>query len=575
MASRVFAFGAKRPKKRRQMQPLLTGFTRFEMIFMSNEFQASDFTYDPLPLRQTLRLWKTTLANERVMADSTGMELDGKNALIRALVLRRLLRKYVLAESETQVGILLPPSVPAALTNVALTMDRKIAVNLNYTLNSDMLNVCLRKARIRHLITSRKVMEKFDFRPECELVYLEDLAKKIGLGIKLGAAYEAKILSLTALLKKLRLDQVSPDDTMAILFTSGSTGQPKGVMLTHRNLAANTESCRRFFHLTSDDVISGILPFFHSMGYMATLWASFAIGMRVFYHYTPLEYRVVGKLCAKYRPTILLGTPTFLRLYVRKFAPDDLASVNLVMCGAERCPTALLEEYERRFAVRPVQGYGITETSPVIAANLSRKRGRAGIDPEPKDEALGLPLPGWRVKILDIQTEQPCAAGEIGMIWVAGDSVMKGYFDEPQKTAEVIRDGWYKTGDLCRFDADGYLVMAGRLNRFAKIGGEMVPHEGVEDKLNALLGNNLEEPPTLCVTSVPDDRKGEKIVVLYTSLSMTPDEITAKLMEQKYPMLWIPSKEAYYAVDAIPVLGIGKLDLYAVREIAERLHNAK
>lgn len=535
---------------------------------MSNDFPNDDFTYDPIPLRQTLRLWKTTLANQRVMADSSGTELDGKSALIRALVLRRLLRQFALDPSEKQVGILLPPSVPAALTNVALTMDRRVAVNLNYTVNSEMMNVCLRKAEIRHLVTSRKVMEKFHFHPDCELVYLEDLAKKIGWGIKIGAAYEAKILSLGALSRRLGIDKISPDETMAILFTSGSTGNPKGVMLSHRNLAANTESCRRFFHLTSDDVISGVLPFFHSMGYMATLWASFAIGMRVFYHYTPLEYRVVGRLCAKYKPTILLGTPTFLRLYARKFSPDDLASVNLVMCGAERCPVALMDEYERRFSVRPVQGYGITETSPVIAANLSRKRGKAGIDPSPKDNALGRPLPGWRVKVLDLKTGQPCAPDEVGMIWVAGDSVMKGYYDDPQKTAEVIRDGWYNTGDLGSLDADGYLVMAGRLNRFAKIGGEMVPHEGLEEKLNTLLGNNPEEPPTLCVTSVPDDRKGEKIVVLYTSLSMTPDLITAKLIEQKYPSLWIPARDAYYPIDSIPTLGTGKLDLYAIHEMA-------
>lgn len=534
---------------------------------MSGKLSESDFFSDPVPVRTTLRRWKTTLANEMVMADSTGTELKGTGALIRALILRRLFRRFVLDPSEKTVGLLLPPSVPAVLANVALTMDRRIAVNLNYTVNSDIMNICIRKAGLKHIISSRKVMERFDFHPTCDVVYLEDFPAKISLCDKLISAFTAKFVPLGALIRRLGLDKTDPDETMAILFTSGSTGNPKGVMLTHRNLSANIESCREFFHLNADDHMLGVLPIFHSMGFMATVWACFSIGMRPFYHYTPLEHRTIAKMCRKYKPTIVVGAPSFLRLYAKKLEPDDLASVNLVMSGAERCPVALMDEYEKRFGIRPVQGYGITETAPVLAANISNKR-RLETDPEPNDDALGMPLPGIRAEIRNPETGQTCKTGETGLIWVSGANIMKGYCGEPEKTAEVLQNGWYNTGDLGYTDKNGYLYMAGRLSRFAKIGGEMVPHEGIEEALANLLGYPADEPPKICVTSVPESRKGEKIVVLYTELSLTPEQIAAELNKRKFPPLWIPGKDAYYPIDTIPLLGTGKLDLYTIHELA-------
>ena len=534
---------------------------------MNNKQPETDSFSEPVPVRSALRLWKTTLAREMVMADSTGAELTGEGALIRALILRRIFRRDVLAPEEKTVGLLLPPSVPAVLANFALTMDRRIAVNLNYTVNSEIMNICIRKAGVRHLITSRKVMERFDFHPECDVVYMEDFPAKIGLADKLTSALTAKFLPLGALCRRLGVDKIDPDETMAILFTSGSTGNPKGVMLSHRNLSGNIESCRKFFHLDAHDRMVGVLPIFHSMGYMATVWACFSIGMRPFYHYTPLEHRTIAKMCRKYKPTILLGTPSFLRLYAKKFDPADMASVNLVMSGAERCPVPLMDEYEKLFGIRPVQGYGITETAPVLAASISRQRLRPG-DPEPNDTALGAPLPGISVEIRDPESGAPLKIGQTGLIWVSGVNIMKGYCGEPEKTAEVLRDGWYNTGDLGRMDKNGYLYMAGRLSRFAKVGGEMVPHEGIEEALNEVLGHGAEEAPTVCVTSVPDERKGEKIVVLYTELPLTPEKIASELTKRKFPALWIPGKDAYVKIDAIPLLGTGKLDLHAMHERA-------
>lgn len=542
--------------------------TEFLMDTNSKKITKENFDYDWMPARAVLRQWKTSRAKRLALADSTGAELTGGNALVRLLVLKRLLEKYVLAPDEKNVGILLPPSVPAILVNAALTVGQRVTVNLNYTLNEETLNYCIRKAKIRHLITSRKVMEKFDFHPECEVIYLEDYVKKLTLWDKISSALLAK-RSLKTLYRKFGLDSVDLDDTMAIIFTSGSTGIPKGVMLSHRNIGGNVIACRDHFRLTDQDSMLGMLPLFHSLGFMATIWAILGLGMAGYYHFSPLEPRPIAKLCRKYRPTILPATPTFLRMYLRRMEPDDLKSLSLIISGAEKCPVALMDEYEKTLGVRPAQGYGITETSPVLSANVPKTRVPSEDEALVRDESLGYPLPGVEVKILDLDTGKPCAPGKRGMLYVRGIYIMKGYYDEPEKTAEVIdADGWYRTGDLVTQDKDGFIYIAGRLSRFAKIGGEMVPHEGIEAKLNELLGNPDEETPKLCVTSIPDEKKGEKIIVLFTELQLSPQQIKEKLLELKYPALWIPDLDAYYQIDAIPILGTGKLDLYAIHETA-------
>ncbi|MDO4583185.1 MAG: MFS transporter [Planctomycetia bacterium] len=538
---------------------------------MKTGSETDNFNNDWIPARAVIRQWKKTIPNELAIADSTGMELTGSNALLRALIFRRLLRKHILEKDEKNVGLLIPPSVPGVLANVALTIDQRVPINLNYTVSPDILNQCIEKVGMKHLLTSRKVMEKFQFQPSCEVIYLEDYVPKVTLWDKLVCAFQAKVMPLGMLYKVLGLDKIDPDDTMTIIFTSGSTGIPKGVMLTHKNIGSNIACYANFFHIGSHDSAIGVLPFFHSFGFTGTLWTVLTRGMKGYYHYSPLEVRPIAKLCRKYRPTMLVGTPTFLRTYARRMERDDLSSVNLVVSGAERCPVALMDEYENRFGVRPIQGYGITETSPVVAANIPPSRHFSGAEPNPKDESIGFPMPGVSVKVLNLDTGELCKTGEVGMLWVSGVNIMKGYYGEPEKTAEVIKDGWYCTGDLVYQDADNFLFIAGRLSRFAKIGGEMVPHEGLEDALNKILGNKADEDLKLCVTSVPDERKGEKIIVLYTELSKTPEEIHAELLEQKYPALWIPAQDAYYQIDHIPLLGTGKLDLYAIHEKAKEL----
>ncbi|MDO4575733.1 MAG: AMP-binding protein [Planctomycetia bacterium] len=538
---------------------------------MKNGSDSDNFNIDWCPARAVVRQWKKVLRNELVIADSTGMELTGSNALVRALILRRLMRNHILDKGEENIGLLIPPSVPGVLLNVATVLDQRVAVNLNYTVSPEIMNTCIHKADIRHVITSRKVMAKFNFDLDCDVVYLEDYIGKVTLWDKLVCWTQAKLLPLGALYRSLGLDKMNPDDTMTIIFTSGSTGVPKGVMLSHKNIGGNIACYSDFFHVgkESGDTAIGILPFFHSFGYTGTLWTVLARGMKGYYHYSPLDYRAIGKLCEKYRPTMLVGTPTFLRLYARNLKREHLSNTNLVISGAEKCPVPLMDEYENKFGIRPIQGYGITETAPVVSANIPKSRHFSGLEPDPKDDSIGFPMPGVSVQVRNLETGEPCKTGEVGMLYVAGISIMKGYYKEPEKTAEVLKDGWYETGDLVYQDEDNFLFIAGRLSRFAKIGGEMVPHEGIEEAINKVLGNSAEADVRLCVSSVPDERKGEKIVVLYTELPMEPSEINAKLLEQKYPNLWIPSVDAYYQVDRIPLLGTGKLDLFAIHEMAK------
>lgn len=537
-----------------------------DMKLVDAAFQEPDF--DSLPVRAVVRNWKTNCAKKVVIADLQ-TELTGFKALVGAFVLRGQFRKF-LAEDERNVGILVPPCVPSVLTNAALTLDRRVTVNLNYTVNPDVLNKCIEKVNIRHLITSRKVLEKFNFQPNCEVIFLEDVKAQVTKWDKVSALAFAA-MPISWIYRKLGLNDIDPNDTMTILFTSGSTGMPRGVMLSHLNIGGNIKCYSDFFSFTSKESMLGALPFFHSFGFTGPLWTVLTRGMSGYYHTSPLEYRMLQRLCRKFKPTIMLGTPTFLRTYARKMEREDLESVNLVIAGAERCPAELMDEYERKFGVRPTEGFGITETSPVIAANIPKSHHSRGWEPLPKAGSCGFPMPGIKVKILNLETGKPCGINEVGMLWVKGNNVMKGYYGDPEKTAEVLKDGWYCTGDLVRQDEDNFLFVAGRLSRFAKIGGEMVPHEGLEEALNRIIGHKAEDEPQICVTSVPDEKKGERLAVLYTELPCSPQELNSKLLEMKFPSLWVPANDSYFKVEQIPILGTGKLDLFAIQQKAKEL----
>ncbi|MDO4628832.1 MAG: MFS transporter [Planctomycetia bacterium] len=534
-------------------------------------WNSDNFNPDMIPVRQMLyKLKSRKNAKKLIIADMT-LELTRRKTLIGSLVFRRKLHQ-ILERDEQNVGVLIPPCVPCVLTSAALGLDRRTAVNLNYTVSNEIMNHCIRKVGMRHVVTSKKVMADKNFAkftPDCEMIYLEDIKASVTLWDKVCAVVQAVLLPTWILEHLLGLHRISPESAMTIVFTSGSTGVPKGVVLSHKNVGGNIQSFCEILQLGEEtDSALGILPFFHSFGYTCLLWTVLTRGIRGYYHTSPLDCGVVAKLCRKYAPTLVVGTPTFLRMYARRLDREDLSSVQIVVSGAERCPAALMEEYEKRFGIRPVQGYGVTEAAPVISVNLPKTRLVTDWAPKQKDASIGLPLAGVSVQVRNLDTGEPCKANEVGMLWVSGINVMGGYYEEPEKTAEVLQDGWYCTGDLVYLDEENFLFIAGRLSRFAKIGGEMVPHEGLEEALNKILGNNAENEPKLCVTSVPDEKKGEKIIVLYTELSLTPEELNARLLEQNYPPLWVPNVDAYFQIPEIPLLGTGKLDLHAIHDMA-------
>jgi acyl-[acyl-carrier-protein]-phospholipid O-acyltransferase/long-chain-fatty-acid--[acyl-carrier-protein] ligase len=350
------------------------------------------------------------------------------------------------------------------------------------------------------------------------------------------------------------------------MFTSGSTGPPKGVMLTHRNVGSNVEAINAIVHLGREDVLMGVLPMFHAFGYTTSMWTALTLAPKAVYHYTPLEPRQIGKLCRRHGVTIMITTPTFLRSYLRRCEPEDFAALDVVFTGAEKLPSELAREFEQRFGVHPVEGYGATELSPVVSGNIPPSRdlsGRQGL----REGSVGRPLPGVSAKVIDLDSGKELGADQPGMLLITGPNVMKGYLDRPDLTAQVVRDGWYVTGDVARIDADGFIHITDRLSRFSKIGGEMVPHVRIEETIVELLG--LEQDQLrLAVAAVPDEKKGERLVVLHTGLPVAPEEVCRRLVRSGLPPLWVPSPDSFRQVEAIPALGTGKLDLKRVKERA-------
>jgi acyl-[acyl-carrier-protein]-phospholipid O-acyltransferase/long-chain-fatty-acid--[acyl-carrier-protein] ligase len=332
-----------------------------------------------MPAQKTASLLRNVIsqlrkrANVTTLSDSTGASLTGRQTLLRALVLRRLLRSAI-SPDERNVGVLLPPTVAAAVTNLALALDRRVAVNLNYSLSQELIRYSVKEAGLRHVIASRAFLERMPIDlGEVEVILLEDLAKEAS-PVDKGVAALQVLLPLPLLERVLGIDAIPENDLMTIIFTSGSTGRPKGVMLPWRSIEANTGMVDALLRLRSDDVMLGVLPFFHTFGYTITLWAMLAMGVGAVYHTNPLEARVISRLIRERDVTILLGTPTLLRAYMRRLSPEDFASVEIVATGSERLPKAVADEFESKFGIRPFQGYGATELGPIVSANVPAAR---------------------------------------------------------------------------------------------------------------------------------------------------------------------------------------------------------
>ena len=535
------------------------------MMLSADAFARRDAVQQPLPhlfLEAARRNWRRLAA-----ADSSGREVNFGRALTGAVLFRRWIRQHCGAEK--MVGILLPPSVPTALLNCGISLAGRVAVNLNYTTSAEALTAAIARCQIKTIFTSEKLLEKLNLAKRPGMVMIEDVAQGFSRSDMILHALAARLLPLSILRRWLLPREVQLDSLATVIFSSGSTGIAKGVMLSHRNIVSNIEGMQQAINIDRQDRVLGVLPLFHSFGYTVALWLPLVSGFSVAYHSNPLEARKVGELCRKYGVTILVGTPTFVWEYVRRCAPQDFATLRVAIVGAEKMKLELAHAFKAKFGLDLFQGYGCTELSPVVSVETSIYSAASGEPEGAKRGTVGHPIPGVAVKVVHPETFEDLPPEREGMLLVKGPSVMLGYLDEPEKTRQAIREGgWYVTGDVARLDEEGHIIITDRISRFSKVAGEMVPHLQVEEALHRAMGS-LE--PKMVVTSIPDEQKGERLVVLHTELDVSVGELLQRLRDSGLPKLWLPRKEDFFQVDALPILGSGKLDLRRVKDMARQL----
>ena len=522
------------------------------------------------PLRRPLHHSFLRQARRRprraLFADARTPSISRLRAAASAIALARALRGRL--GGDERVGLLLPPSIGGAIANLAVTMAGRASVNLNYTAGGAAMRSAARQAGLRLVLTSAEFLEKakVELPDGVEAVHVDELAKSIPRSERLKALLLALLAPARAVERACGARRrIAVDDVVTVIFSSGSTGEPKGVQLSHFNVDSNVEALAQAFRTSAEDRFLGILPFFHSFGFTATLWFPACKGLSCAFHPSPIDAAAIGELVERRRVTFLLATPTLLSIYLRRCGPEQFGSLRLVLAGAEKLPERLADAFQDRFGIRPLEGYGATECSPVVAANTFDFRAPGFYQAASRRGFVGQPIPGVAVRVVDPDTFVPLPPDTQGLLLVKGPNVMHGYLGRPDLTAAAMRDGWYVTGDLARVDEDGFLRIEDRLARFSKIGGEMVPHGRVEEELHKAAGVTT---PTFAVTALPDERKGERLAVVHTFAQERVGDLVGSMQSAGLPNLFIPRADAFVKVEALPLLGTGKLDLRAVKRIA-------
>ena len=532
------------------------------------DWQQYPSTLDPIHLSwlKNAKKSKTAFA----VADIEGVEISHKKFLTGVLLFSRKIEAY---SPEQNVGLLLPSSGGGAIASMAILSLGKTIVNLNFTAGKKALQSAAQLAEVKHIYTSRKFLDKMQergidlesFFPDSKLLMLEDIKEEISTLSRIGTLLKAIFLP-ASVLQKSYFKNVSMNDTAAILFSSGSEGSPKGVELSHSNIAANAKQAAIELGAVESDVIMSTLPTFHAFGFAITTLMPLSEGIPIVCHADPKDVTTIASGIQKYSGTILVGTPTFLRMYTisKKVKSESMQSLRLVVAGAEKLRSEVKDGFESKFNLPVYEGYGTTETSPGASVNLPdinipyKLRNRPG--------TVGKAFSGTEFRIVDPDSLEPIQAGKDGLILIGGPQIMKGYLKMPEKTAEVIEliDGfrWYRTGDKGHLDKDGFLTIVDRYSRFAKIGGEMISLTTVEEEiLDTLNTKDIE----IAATCLPDQRKGEKIVILATN-NLDESHLKKLLLDAKINPLFHPAQ--VILVDEIPKLGSGKTDFGETKKIA-------
>ncbi len=473
-----------------------------------------------------------------------GKDLTYERLLLASLILSKIFRKY----KGQYLGIMIPVSAGCMLSVIGSLMAGKIPVMINYATGARENSIYAQeKCSFKTIITSKKLLAKLKVEPIDGMIYLEDIMASIKLGNKLGALVKSKF---SAGIIKASVHHGSEEETSVILFTSGSEKEPKAVQLTHKNIMHNIINIPKIIEIMENDIFIGFLPLFHIFGLTTNFWLPLLLGCEIVTHPNPLEYKAIVDSIIKYKVTILIGTPTFMYGYLKKAKPQELSSIKYAIAGADKLPEKLRNAYLKEHGIEVLEGYGATETSPVISVNVPGAV---------KPGSVGKPLPGVQVKILDRETDKELSAGEEGKIVVKGDLVSKGYLGDLEETSLHVHNGWYFTGDMGVLDEDGYLWHRGRLKRFVKVGGEMISLVKVEGILNQL----LPEEVICCVVDVPNPTKGADIVAAVTTGEIDKKKII-KLMRKVLPAIAIPKE--FYVIEDIPLMGSGKV---AFREVEQ------
>lgn len=535
-------------------------------------------TLDTLPLA-----WMRTAkqhGGKLCMVDGKdGSPLNGYKAMTGAITLSRQIKTQ---SSEQNIGLLLPASCGGILANMAVLLAGKTVVNLNFTASIPALKSAIAKGEIHSIYTSRRFINKlskrgFEFETltngtdrgkTLAVFYLEDMVTQIHKLTQLTWMM-ATIVLPASLLNWLCGNRAQLQDPAAILFSSGSEGEPKGVVLSHQNIMSNIRQVSDVLDTQASDTIMATLPLFHAFGLTVTGLMPMIEGVPVVFHPDPTDTLVIAKAIAKYDATVFCGTSTFLRLFTRndRIHPLMLDSLRIIVSGAERLNPEVRDAFKLKFNRSIYEGYGTTETTPVASVNIPDR-----IDPRSwkvqegtRHGTVGLPLPGGSFQIVDPETLQPLPTGEDGLILFGGTQIMLGYLNDPDKTGDVIveldNQRWYKTGDKGHLDKDGFLTIVDRYSRFAKIGGEMISLGAIETELGKVLPAEME----VLTTAIPDGKKGEKVVLLVAS-EMNDDELTTMINKAELNPLMKPS--AVVPVEAIPKLGSGKNDFSQAKKIA-------
>ena len=495
---------------------------------------------------------KTHSKKIAVIDKTLNQEYTYEQLLVGAFIFQKTISEY----KEKYIGIMVPTSAAAFITIIATLMADKIPVVINYATGAtqnclyaqDKIGFCT-------ILTSRKLLEKLNQDPVDGMVYLEDVRKSIPLGSKLKGLFKSK-LPLGSLGRYYYHGK--DDETSVILFTSGSEREPKAVQLSHANIMHQLVTFPDIFNISSEDVFLGNLPVFHIFGF-AMFWLALSVGCSIVTHANPLEYKKVVDSIRKHSVTFVFGTPTFLFGYLKQSEPGDLSSIRFLIAGADKVSEHLREGYKKKHNLAILEGYGATETSPVVSSNVPGHN---------KPGSVGKVINGMQVKIVHPETGAQMPTGEMGEILVKGPSVMKGYFSDLEETTLRIKNGWYETGDMGLLDEDEYLWHKGRLKRFVKIGGEMISLVRVEE----ILEKHLPEEVICCVVDVPDMEKGSEIVAALTTQKVDFRKIQQD-MAKELPGIAIPKE--YYVIENIPMMGNGKVDFRSVERICRERRKAK